>query len=150
MNHPNKGGILLTTLVLFLLFIIMMVAAIDYVNQQYKAATDQEEVQRSFRVAEAGVDYTMFLLGQSVQTMTSLKAQGTSAAQTVKEPNTSNVIGSFVNTYSEPTGGATTEAIQVISKGTISNNNRCETVRAVIERKNDRYSLTAWDHVLGC
>ena len=146
----SRGGILLTTLVLFLLFIVMMVAAIDYINQQYKAATDQEETQKAFRVAEAGVDYTMFLLAQNVTTMAALKTQQTSIAQSVTDPGTTTAAGSFINTYTQPTAGTATEGLQVSSKGTTAGSNRCETVVATIEHRGDQYSLIAWDHKLGC
>ena len=149
-SMDSRGSILLTTLVIFFLFLVLMIAGTSYINRQFKEATNTEEKQKSFYLADSGVTHVLFGLNHEIYTMAGLVAGGP-LTKTVTDPATGESVGTFTVSFTAGGGSPPTEFLQVVSEGRALSGGQCETVNVTLERLSDSFfALKGWQHELGC
>lgn len=148
-RHSSAGTVLLTTLVTFLIFLVVMIASVRYINSQFFATVNEEQQTKAFEAAEAGVQQTLFLLRSSAQTFGTFLAMTGGLSGTVNDPDS----GSGVTTYEVAfAAGETDDDVTVTSVGyDASSSSRCFTVTAGIERQaNNVFVINSWQTHSGC
>ncbi len=138
-------------LVLLGVMLVMLTATVTFIGNQFSAGADQEQEERSFHVAEAGIHYVLFLLNQGVNTTEELVSQQ-ELTQSVTEKGVT--LGEFTVKISSIAGSQTSEAIQVVSSGRDASRNICQTVVVEIRRTGSHpagpYEIASWDHAVTC
>lgn len=146
----SRGSVLLTTIVIFFVFLVLMISGVSYINRQYKEATNTEEKQKSFYLADSGVTHILYGLNHDFYTMSGLLS-GQPITETVTDPASGQAVGTFTTSFTAGGGTPASEFMQLVSKGRAASGNQCETVTATLQRlSNSSFTLKAWQHQLGC
>lgn len=146
----NQGSILLMTLFIFGMFLVMMIAAIGYVNRQFKQVANQKEIEQGFQVAESGVDYTLFLLRSHTRTISDLLASEP-ITRSVEDPLGKGVVGNFTLTFVPVDDAPLADAFSVVAFGRPVNLGVCSGIAARIElTARGEFVITEWRHLPKC
>ena len=147
----QKGGTLLITMVIFGMFLVLMVAAVNYVSLQYKGGAQDEIEDQSFEISDSGVEYLLWLLNSKTVTPQSL----VSADNNIVDPATQSVLGSFANATTVD-GDVGSEILTFVSTGTVPGlSNECRRVKGEIKPEPQSngdvvYYLTKWYSPTSC
>ena len=153
----DKGTVLLMVLVLVGMVIVFLVSGVLLSGRQYNATVEQEEEERAFHAAEAGIHYTLYLLNSpfSAEDEFSLLDKGFWPQQMVQHQDTEDVLGTYDLVFDplpdEPVDSG--KGLSVYSLGQDDRRARCQLLRAEIRRHNRLqavYRVAAWDHQSGC
>ena len=128
-----------------LAFLIFMVAGGQLIARQFHALTDQEQRERAFQVAEAGVHYVLWELNHAGQLPASLPTLTNLA---VLDPSTGNPVGTFdISLISENVG--TEIFVSVTASGRAENSLTSQVIVAGLRSSNNSaYYIDTWDHQL--
>lgn len=151
----ERGGILLMVLVLTSMVIVFLVSGVLLSGRQFNATVEQEEEERAFHSAEAGVHYALYLLNSqgSGQDEFSLVEQGSWPQQTVFQKDTGKVIGTYDLQFTLLPDGVPGKGLTVYSLGKDKRGEQCQLIRADLRRVSTlqvAYGVTAWDHDVDC
>lgn len=149
---PSRGSVLLVTIFTFLVFLTIMIASVRFINRQFRATVNTEGKTASFRLADAGVDYTIFLLGSGTKSVPALVNEEQPLERTVVDPFSDEPAGTFSLTF-EADSGAPTEAVTVTSVGRSAlGGNPCYTITADVARASGTtiYQIVAWSSTASC
>ncbi len=127
----KRGNILLMVLVIVAMLMVMFVGSIGVVSRELHITSNATQKERAYRVAEAGIQYVLFLVGKVGYTPTQLANILLNGRTTyISDPITNVVIGSYTLTIislSSPRDG-----VNVTSVGT-SSSGFCSQVKARVE-----------------
>lgn len=155
--QAQRGGVLVITLVILVVFLVMMVATVGLVNRQFHEIVGQEQEEQAFQISEAGVSYALWLLDNDLVDYKS--PQGVTDYQVIdetKEPK--EVLGTFDLTFEtlsfvEPIGPATIKVKSIGEDAVLTK--RKQTIEAVIQSDSDPedpadqlevWRVIEWDH----
>lgn len=143
------GGALLMTLVILGVFLIMAAASVGLVNRQFHAIVDQEQEEQAFQVAEAGVNYAVWLMDNGlVDYQDPQPVEGYQVTDQTKDP--AEVLGTFdldleVISYTASTGPVAVRAVSIGKDAVLVG--RLQTIEAVIQSDDlDIFRVIEWDH----
>lgn len=129
----ERGNILLMVLVIVAMLMVMFIGSIGVVSRELHVTADATQKERAYRIAEAGIQYVLFLIGKVGKTPTELASSPSTGVNglttTVTDPITNISIGSYTLSVSSlvPIDG-----VDVISRGT-SSSGFCSQVKASIK-----------------
>src|SRR5687767_4273055 len=66
MRSYAHGGVMVMALVILIVFAIMAMASAALISRQFHEVVGQEQEEQAFQIAEAGIDYGVWLLDQRV------------------------------------------------------------------------------------
>lgn len=118
-------------LVIIFLLLVMFIGSVGVVSRELKVTSDATQKERSYRIAEAGIQYVLFLLikgGFTPSTLTTLTTDQKN--NDVTDSLTDQPIGSYALTFSPLPSPA--NGLYVVSTGT-SDTNFCSRSEARIE-----------------
>lgn len=139
-------------LVMFGMILVMSTSVIFFSQRQLRATVDQEQTERSFQVAEAGIQYTLFLLNSGVYNTEQILTAGPIEKE-MDDEILGEDSGTFTLSFSPVEGAPAGKAVNVTSEGRDSAGISCQHVEARIERFNAEityYGITKWDHLPEC
>jgi hypothetical protein len=140
-----RGSVTLMVLVLLIVFLTILGASIRYIARQSKQTTDQGQQDQAFGLADAGVQYTYWLLNEGKAPSEISTTPGTTG-HTITASGVE--LGSFtinVVAFDDSVG-----TLSILSVG--EDNLRpefCQAVRANFELENDIYRVAEWRHETG-
>ncbi len=143
--HFSKGGVLIVMLVMLAMFTVIAIATSTYIDRQYILTINQEQEERSFHLAEAGVHYTLFLLNDGIYTTQELVDMETFTDTVTKSGQD---IGRFDLFFSSL--GSPGEGVIVTAEGRDTSLDICQAVTATVQRSGIGYFVASWDHGVGC
>lgn len=129
----ERGNILLMVLAIVAMIIVMFIGSIGVVSRELHVTVDATQKERAYRIADAGIQYVLFLVGNVGKTPTQLASSPSTGVngltRTVTDPITNTDIGSYTLTVStlSPIDG-----VDVISLGT-NTSGFCSQVKATIK-----------------
>ena len=137
------------TLVILGVFLIMAAATVGLINRQFHAIVGQEQEEQAFQIAEAGVDYTVWLMDNGlIDYQNPQPVAGYQVTDQTQDP--AEVLGTFdlsfsVTSYGGPAGPV---AMRVVSVGTDAVLlERKQTIEAVVASDDlDTFRVVEWDH----
>lgn len=140
------------TVFTFLVFMVIMISSVRFINRQFRATVNAEAEAIAFRLADDGIDYTLFLLGAGGATIPGLINGEQPLEQTVVDPASGNESGTFSLTF-EAGAGSATETLHVTSVGeSVQGSSQCYTIEADVARVSGStvYVLTSWSSTSSC
>lgn len=145
----QRGAVLTMTLVFFVVFLVIATAWLSFAVRQSHEVTDQEQEEQAFQVAEAGVEYTLFLLNSGVYTVDGLVGLSSPIVQVVSDA-AGKIVGSYELTFSN-TGG-TPLTVSALAHD-LELEGRCQRIVADIEvmtgaLAGTEYYVRSWNHDL--
>ncbi|MGH9856910.1 MAG: hypothetical protein ACRD4B_03600 [Acidobacteriota bacterium] len=152
MNQGTKnkeGSILLMMMVIFGMFAVMLAASVAFINRQFHQTVDQEREELAFHMAEAGVQYTLFLLNDGVHNTETLLQQGELLEQSLYGIQYVENPGIYNLYFASLSGADAGQGLRVVSVGLDTGQQQCQTIVAEIRRFSSQeaaYALSAWDH----
>jgi Tfp pilus assembly protein PilX len=125
-SSQQRGDILIMTLLLLVTFIVIITAWVQFAARQAHVVADQEQEERAFGAAEAGLRYAMFLLNSDAKEPDELENL---AGQEVTGPAGGTAVGTYSLKFD---GGGVPLAVTAIGR---SQNvaDRCQTIDAIID-----------------
>jgi len=137
------------TLVILGLFMVMMLATTALINRQFKEIVGQEQEEQAFQIAEAGVSYTLWLLGNGLIDFANPRGISDYAVTDhTKDPP--EVLGTFDLEFTievhDPVNGRV--ALRAVSTGTDQElTDRKQVIEVVIYSDDlDIFNVVEWDH----
>lgn len=127
---------------------VMMIAGIGLLNTQFHQTTDQEQEEKAFGAADAGVQYAYWLLRSGNINPQTLPGQ--QVIQPVTDPDTGETSGTFTLDFTwQPVGGF--DELTVFSSGQDVANKKTQAVVAKIQAYDAGggtigYYIKSWDH----
>lgn len=110
----QSGNILLMVLVIVFMILVMFIGSIGIISQELHVTSDATQKERVYRVAEAGIQYVLFLQQGAGYTIDQLVGKS-GAAKDVVDPTSNEVIGSYTITIQRLT--LPLDGIMVESRG---------------------------------
>jgi len=156
-SNFKRGSITLYVLIMMIVFVIITSATIQFVSRQSHQTTDQEQEEQAFALADAGVQYVLWLLtlanpgppiaGYSPADLTSNEDITAQLTNHVITDADGVAIGKYsVNVVVEDTS---TVHVKSIGRST-GRSDLCQVINATYKKPiNDNFRLTAWDHEVG-
>jgi len=137
-------------LMVFGLLLVMLGGSIAFISRQFRDTVNQEQGEQAFYAAEAGVQYTLFLLNSGVYSISQLVELG-SLEHNVNDDQTDSRVGiATIQFYA----GSETDTMRVISFGSDNAGKYCQAIIVDIRRGQvgnaQPFIITAWDHYLSC
>ena len=126
-------------LVTLAVFVVMAIAVVGIVNRQFHEVVGQEQEEQAFQIAEAGIDYVVWLLDQHLVDLENPQPiTDYEVVDFTKDP--SEVLGKFTVTietvrYTPPNGPAVMRLVSVGRDAVLIN--RTQTIEAVIQSEAD-------------
>lgn len=146
-HDKEKGVILILSLVFVSVFLIVGIAILDLITQEYKLSVHKQDKERAFHVAEAGVDYYRWHLNHDNDDFCDGETPGT--GNCIDSPygpfihyykdSSGNVIGQFSLSIIPPEVGSTIATIE--STGYLNSN---PSLTRIIEAKVGLRSLAEY------
>lgn len=146
-----QGSITLLVLVMFLVFVGIMTASLQFITRQSRQSTHHTQTRQAFAVADAGIEYAQWLLrsdGGNFSPTTLADSPPASATDYPLSDERGALVGTFSLTFTE----ATLTTLTVTSRGhDATRPDSCEQIVATLTEQNPgEYLVTAWDHQLTC
>jgi hypothetical protein len=126
-----SGNILLMVLVIVSMIMVMFIGSIGIISQELHVTSDATQKERIYRVAEAGIQYVLFLQQGAGYTVDQLVGKS-GTAKDVVDPATNEVIGRYTITVEEL--DAPLDGITVESRGVNPSGQFCSRVTTRLER----------------
>lgn len=136
------------TMVILGVFMVMMAGAAGLINRQFNQVVGQEQEEQAFQIAEAGVNYALWLMDQDLvdfnnpQPITNYEITDA----TVEPPE---VLGTFDLTFQTIAfAPGASVSIRVVAEGEdLVLKERKQTIEAVIHSDDlDQFRVVEWDH----
>lgn len=145
----QHGGILILTLMTLIVFALIATAIMGYLNRQTKATIRSTQVEQAFHAADAGVQYTQWLLNQTETTPEQLTAAPPSSTTSypLTDANDTTIAHFNLTFYN-----ASESQLSVLARGYDATlTTLCQTITATLSQPNpeEKFILTSWQHVLG-
>lgn len=142
-------------LVLTAMVIVFLVSGVLLSGRQYNATVEQEEEERAFHAAEAGVHYALYLLNSEFygEDEFSLLSKGSWPEQTVSQEDTGKILGTYELMFMPLPDGSVGKGLTVYSLGKDTRGKRCQLIRAEVNRVSTleaAYGVAVWDHQSEC
>jgi Tfp pilus assembly protein PilX len=132
-------------LVIFSLFVVMLLAGMRLISLQFRQAVDQEQRNQAFQVAEAGVQYSVWLLNEAEVPYGSLTPI---TDHEVQDPGSGEVIGTFTVEYTTDTSNGPVIVTATSTGQDALRSDFRETVVARLRREaSGKFSLLTWHHL---
>jgi Tfp pilus assembly protein PilX len=140
------GGILVLVLVMSLIFVVLMVGAASLVGNQQRQLVNQEEIEQSFQLAEAGVRYMMWLVNEAGVAPASLESAP--VVRTIQDASGQDV-GTFELTVTvAQASGTRTVTVTSVGKDAVRPDLKQTIIAILSSTDNQTYSLLSWNHQL--
>lgn len=137
------------TLVVLGMFLIMMVATAGLISRQFRQIAVQEQEEQAFQIAEAGVNYAVWLMDNNLVDYDSPQPiQNYAVTDETQAPP--EVLGTFdlnfnVLSYVGQTGPAAVRVVSVGKDAVLLQ--QTQIIEAVIQSDNlDTFRIVEWDH----
>lgn len=145
----QAGGIVLLVLFMLLVFVIISAASMRIIARQANQTTLQEQEEQAFEIADAGVNYVLWLLSTTGGNLTPPQLLAAPPASATNHPVTdrnNQVIGKF-NLFFGP---ACSDALTFRAVGYDQiKTNLCQVIDAKVQRfVSGEYKLVKWDHLV--
>lgn len=144
----SGGGIALMMLVILGMMAVIAGSTILFVSRQYNQTVRQEQEEQAFHLAEAGVNFIVFSLNQSVFTTESLITAG-SLSGTVPALGD----GRYNLVFGDVAGATPGQNVRVVSFGYDSTQQFCQVLDVVVHRTGDaqqQFIVDTWNHLQSC
>lgn len=143
-----SGGVLVLTMVVLGMFLVMAIASAALINRQFNQVVNQEQEEQAFQIADAGVNYAIWLMDQG---LVDFNNPAPVSDYEVKDQTETPpvVLGTFDLTFQtiQFTPGESV-AVRITSVGEdASLTSRRQTIEAVIQSDDlDDFRVVEWDH----
>ncbi len=137
----SRGGTLLMVMVLIGMMSVMFVSSISIISRELHVTSDAEQKERTYRVAEAGIQQILFWVGKAGKDTAFLLGKNGEQAE-VHDPVTHNVIGTYtlaVSPLPSPAAGISVSSTASSAAGAF-----CSKVQARIEGIGSQYRVLGW------
>ncbi|MEX1997961.1 MAG: PilX N-terminal domain-containing pilus assembly protein [Candidatus Andersenbacteria bacterium] len=154
----NRGSIMLLVLILLVVFVIIMTASVRFIARQSTQTANQEQEEQAFEIADAGINYTLWLLDSEGGNFTPEQLEagpdggGPPTADTENHlihNDQSELIGRFSLDFSDADNVAGVLTVRATGKDEIKPD-LCQVIEAKVQKDaNGEYRLYRWDHLVG-
>lgn len=148
----NNGALPLLIVMTMGIFLVMMVAGATLIQRLAHYTTDQEAEEHAFAAADAGVNYTAWLLNSGTKTPAQLNGSPAPTKDVInEEPEPDEIIGTFdVSFAASVVNGADRVTVTAIGKD-YNRQDVCQTIEAAIQEIQPgagagSFALIKWDH----
>ncbi len=148
-RRGQRGAVMTITLMFLVILLVVVTAWLNFAVRQSHQVVDQEQEEQAFHIAEAGVEYTLFLLNSGTYAPTGLISEG-SLVRAVSD-SSGNIIGAAELSF-QPGGAGV--PLKVSSLGhDLTVERRCQLITAEAADMTGavggtRYYVRSWDHEL--
>jgi Tfp pilus assembly protein PilX len=125
-----------------------MVAGVGLLNTQFHQTTNQEQEEKAFEAADAGLHYTLWMLNKANVAPATLPGQ--TVTQQVTDPASNETIGSFTLTFTvQPVNGFNEVTVTSLGRDLVMN--RRQTIVGKVQEYDlgggtRGYFIKSWDH----
>ncbi len=145
-----QGSVMLLVMLMLILFVMIMAASVRFIARQSQQTVLQEQEEQAFEIADAGINYALWLLGEAGGGFTPQEIVANppaSATDHVVRTATGGTVGEFDLVF----GPACSEWVQVRSFGYDQiKTELCQVIDAQINRfASGDLRITRWDHLVG-
>lgn len=149
-KSQQRGGIVLLVLLMLLVFTIIATASLRFIVRQSNQAVLQEQEEQAFGIADAGVNYVLWLLSGTGGNFTPLQLVAAPPSSTQNHPVTdtaSQKVGEFDLYF----GPACSDYVEFRSVGyDLLKTNLCQVVDGKAQLfTNGEYKIVKWNHLVG-
>lgn len=146
----QRGGILLLVLLMLLILMIISAASVRFIVRQAHQTVLQEQEEQAFAIADAGVNYTVWLLAATGGNFTPQQLVASPPPSTKNHPVT-DATGETIGKFDIFFGPACTDSLEFRSVGYDAGQpTLCQVVNGKVQQfTSGEFKLITWDHLLG-